>query len=176
MYYHGCHRKKTLVDWEVEACFIGGCLVHPSTSNISRVVYQLRHGKLDDPKILVCHTCDNRQCILDAHHFIGSCKDNLRDAAAKGRMNQSRVGKPLSIEVKAKISKSHTGMLATAEAKAKMSASRKGVPHSEEHRKNLAASQIGRKHSQESKAKMSASHKVSWVAGVYDNVHPKKGK
>ena len=151
-----------------------GCLVHPSTSNISRVVYQLRHGELLSPKILVCHTCDNRQCILDAHHFTGSCRDNLRDAAQKGRMNQSRKGQPLSTETRAKISKSRKGLKATLEARATMSAARKGVPHSAEHKRNLAAAQVGRKHSEASKAKMSASHKATWAAGVYDKVHGRR--
>jgi hypothetical protein len=43
-----------------------------------------RHGALPST-IAVCHTCDNPNCINDAHHFAGTWGDNVRDAVAKGR-------------------------------------------------------------------------------------------
>ena len=55
---------------------------------VHRAIYSLRHGRIADDKIYVCHTCDNPRCCADEHHFLGSSSDNLKDASAKGRCTQ----------------------------------------------------------------------------------------
>ena len=37
--------------------------------------------------LFVCHHCDNRKCVRVEHLFLGTQKENLRDAQRKGRLS-----------------------------------------------------------------------------------------
>lgn len=56
-----------------------------------RVSYLLTHGELPGGRgaqnFVIMHTCDNRRCCNPAHLKLGTQKDNVLDARAKGRLS-----------------------------------------------------------------------------------------
>jgi hypothetical protein len=61
---------------------VGGRLV-----NATRVVWERAHGPILEG-LFVCHTCDNPPCCELSHLWLGTNAENLRDAAAKGRLER----------------------------------------------------------------------------------------
>ena len=50
-----------------------------------RFAYFLGHG-VDPGALFVLHRCDEKRCQNPSHLFLGSQRENIRDAVAKGRM------------------------------------------------------------------------------------------
>lgn len=56
-----------------------------------RAAYAIEHGFVPAHRV-VMHQCDNRICVRPSHLRVGSQRDNVRDAVAKGRNAGSRKG------------------------------------------------------------------------------------
>lgn len=63
----------------------GSFNVKGKTQRAHRVIYELKYGSISE-RMCVCHTCDNRLCVRPSHLFLGTQKDNVRDASVKGRL------------------------------------------------------------------------------------------
>lgn len=53
-----------------------------------RAAWELANGPIPDG-MDVCHHCDNPSCVRPSHLFLGTARDNLRDASAKGRIGHN---------------------------------------------------------------------------------------
>jgi len=66
----------------------------PITQRAHRFSFYYHNGYLPDD-MCVCHSCDNPSCVNPNHLWIGTVKDNNRDAMNKGRKIPPNRGKTI---------------------------------------------------------------------------------
>ncbi|HET8627441.1 MAG TPA: HNH endonuclease [Thermomicrobiales bacterium] len=54
-----------------------------------RVAWEIANGQIP-PEMCVCHACDNPSCVRTDHLWLGTQRENMRDAAKKGRVAAQR--------------------------------------------------------------------------------------
>jgi predicted XRE-type DNA-binding protein len=68
----------------------------------ARVVYELVHGPIEDPTLVVRHTCDNPPCCNPKHLILGTRGDNNRDRGERKRGREQRQYGEANTNVKVK--------------------------------------------------------------------------
>ncbi len=69
-----------------------GQIRHGKILRIHRLVASVFLNKILSSKDFVCHHCDNPPCVNPSHIYIGTAKDNMRDAIKRGRIDYKNIG------------------------------------------------------------------------------------
>ena len=79
-----------------------------------RVAWELTHGKIPDG-LLICHRCNNPQCVNPDHLYPGTPQDNANDRVAAGRHTAgarvtSKLTEQQAREIREKYRRGYTSM------------------------------------------------------------------
>jgi len=94
-----CSDKCRFLSWveKTDYCWIwkgGRNRLYGKTNHGSKIIsshrlsYILFNGPIENEKLFVCHSCDNRICVNPAHLWLGTHQDNMLDMVEKDRSHR----------------------------------------------------------------------------------------
>lgn len=98
--YFERYKARTVVDaktgcwlWQgfIHAMGYGDACYRGKNHRVHRAMWIVTRGAIPSG-MHVCHTCDVRHCINPDHLWLGTNRENIRDAAAKGRIRNRNNG------------------------------------------------------------------------------------
>jgi hypothetical protein len=106
-------RANGCIEWtgSVDKDGYGRTAVKARKVYVHRLAWELANGPIPDG-LLVCHRCDNPTCINVAHLFLGTPRDNTRDAMQKGRFTPGKyeINRIFGLRIKARTAPRATGI------------------------------------------------------------------
>ena len=89
-FYAKVRKTKTCWIWKAWKNYYGygQIKINGKATGAHRVSYVIHNNKKIPEGKLICHTCDNRQCVNPKHLYVGTKYTNAQDCVNKGRQTR----------------------------------------------------------------------------------------
>lgn len=113
--------------------YVGGGRCNGKREVAHRIAWRFTFGPIPEG-LFVCRHCDNPSCVNPQHLFVGTMKDNIRDASSKRRLGVQRYPE----RYKDSIRKATLASLEKRKYANWVSPGRTGQPHTDETKKKIS--------------------------------------